>query len=316
MPTINPKRSTQGSPLTSLQHDLIHTIDRQDINTLIAQVNTLVAGSGIPTGVVLTTGSSILDAGFLWCDGSAVSRTTYAALFARIGVTFGAGDNSTTFNLPDCKGRVAIGAGAGSGLTNRVLGTYFGAETYHDTRSFTITNQPVTATVPSMTVSFSNMGSVTFPSFNAGTKDSLTFDAGAQGTLSGGSFPTISIAPQGGVISVSVSAPTHTFGEGIVTGVIPTISATVSPTDIAAGLKTNSTGGSFQVLSAGTPPSASLSGYIAPSQTGGTNTVSGAAATTPSTSITGATVSGSTVAANTQIAIMNPAVVFNFIIKT
>lgn len=49
-----------------------------------------------------------LPAGFLWEDGSAVSRTTYAKLFARLGGTYGGGDGSTTFNLPDSRGRVAV----------------------------------------------------------------------------------------------------------------------------------------------------------------------------------------------------------------
>jgi microcystin-dependent protein len=47
--------------------------------------------------------------GFLECDGSAVSRSTYAALFAVIGTTYGAGDGSTTFNVPDLTDKVAVG---------------------------------------------------------------------------------------------------------------------------------------------------------------------------------------------------------------
>jgi len=48
-------------------------------------------------------------AGFLLCDGAAVSRTTYARLFHLIGTTFGVGDGASTFNLPDMRGRVAMG---------------------------------------------------------------------------------------------------------------------------------------------------------------------------------------------------------------
>ena len=50
--------------------------------------------------------------GYLLCDGSAVSRTTYAALFAVVGTTFGAGDGSTTFNLPNYVDRMPIGVGS------------------------------------------------------------------------------------------------------------------------------------------------------------------------------------------------------------
>lgn len=68
-------------------------------------------------------------AGWLACDGSAVSRTTYPALFAALGGAtspWGQGDGSTTFNVPDFRGRVPIGAGQGAGLTNRVRGEYGG----------------------------------------------------------------------------------------------------------------------------------------------------------------------------------------------
>lgn len=51
---------------------------------------------------------------WLKCDGSAKSRATYAALFAEIGTTFGAGDGSTTFNVPDPQGRALVFAGSGS----------------------------------------------------------------------------------------------------------------------------------------------------------------------------------------------------------
>lgn len=78
-------------------------------------------------GVATATGA---PAGWLLCDGSAVSRTTYATLYAAIGDTWGAGDGSTTFNLPDLRGRAPIGAGTGSGLTARTLGGKVGAETH------------------------------------------------------------------------------------------------------------------------------------------------------------------------------------------
>ncbi len=54
---------------------------------------------------------STLETGWLWCDGTAVSRTTYAALFAVIGTTYGAGDGVNTFNVPDLRGRSPVGLG-------------------------------------------------------------------------------------------------------------------------------------------------------------------------------------------------------------
>lgn len=78
--------------------------------TLSAPVVTLPPANiaRMPGEVTLWTGSSA-PAGWLVCNGTAVSRVSYAALFAVIGTTYGIGDGSTTFNLPDLKGRVAVG---------------------------------------------------------------------------------------------------------------------------------------------------------------------------------------------------------------
>ena len=65
-----------------------------------------------PTGIVMPYAGSITPSGWLSADGSAVSRTTYASLFTAIGTNFGAGDGSTTFNLPDMRSRMPIGAGS------------------------------------------------------------------------------------------------------------------------------------------------------------------------------------------------------------
>lgn len=65
----------------------------------------------LPAGVVLDFAGSVAPAGFVICDGSAYSRTGFAALFAAIGVLHGAGDGTTTFNVPDYRGRVAVGVG-------------------------------------------------------------------------------------------------------------------------------------------------------------------------------------------------------------
>lgn len=91
--------------------------------------------STVPTGCILPYAGSSAPTGFLLCNGAAVSRTTYAALFGVIGTTYGAGDGSTTFNVPDLKGRSPLGAGAGSGLTNRTLAAKGGEENHALTSS-------------------------------------------------------------------------------------------------------------------------------------------------------------------------------------
>ena len=67
----------------------------------------------VPAGTILPFGGASAPSGWLLCDGSAVSRTTYAALFANISTAWGYGDNSTTFNLPDMRGRFPRGRDAG-----------------------------------------------------------------------------------------------------------------------------------------------------------------------------------------------------------
>lgn len=82
------------------------------------------------TGTILPTVATSAPTGWLLCDGSAVSRSTYANLYTLVGNAFGAGDGSTTFNLPDLRGRSVIGVGTGSGLSARTRGQTGGTETH------------------------------------------------------------------------------------------------------------------------------------------------------------------------------------------
>lgn len=94
------------------------------------------------TGIIFDYAGSTAPDGFLLCDGAAVSRATYAALFGVIGTTYGAGDGSTTFNVPDLRGRACVGkdnmggtaanrlTAAGGGVTGTTLGATGGTETH------------------------------------------------------------------------------------------------------------------------------------------------------------------------------------------
>lgn len=104
------------------------------------------SAAGMPIGVVqMFAGASAPSSSWLLCKGAAVSRTTYADLFTLIGTTYGAGDGSTTFNLPNFASRVPIGVGTGSGLTARALGATGGAES----ATLAETNLPATAIIVS-----------------------------------------------------------------------------------------------------------------------------------------------------------------------
>lgn len=92
---------------------------------------------GVPPGTVLFYAVATAPEGWLNANGAAVSRTTYARLFDIIGTTFGVGDGSTTFNLPDVTGRTIFGkeasatrlTSAGSSIVGSTLGATGGAET-------------------------------------------------------------------------------------------------------------------------------------------------------------------------------------------
>lgn len=75
-------------------------------------------------GMIIPKADAVVPVGFLECDGSALSRTTYADLFAVISTTYGAGDGSTTFNIPDLRGEFIRGWDNGKGVdSGRAIGT-------------------------------------------------------------------------------------------------------------------------------------------------------------------------------------------------
>ncbi len=81
--------------------------------------------TAVPTGGILAYGAASAPTGFLLCDGSLVSRATFSALFAIVGIAYGAGDGMTTFAVPDMRGRYPMGVAASG--TGNTLGATFGA---------------------------------------------------------------------------------------------------------------------------------------------------------------------------------------------
>ena len=124
---IAPASSSTAGLLKQLSGN---TTDYVNGTNACSNLITTLAGLLVPTGSVLEFAGSAAPTGFLLCDGTLRNRTTYAALFAVIGTTYGIGDGSTTFGVPDKRGRVAIGAGTGTGLTLRTLGVTGGEETH------------------------------------------------------------------------------------------------------------------------------------------------------------------------------------------
>jgi microcystin-dependent protein len=105
-------------------------------------MNSIQAAAGVPVGTIIMHGGYPPTAanpppGWLFCDGSAISRTTYAALYGVVGGLYGAGDGSSTFNLPDFRARAPIGCGSYTGsawvspVINGVYPGWVGGEWTH-----------------------------------------------------------------------------------------------------------------------------------------------------------------------------------------
>lgn len=90
-------------------------------------------GVSLDAGMLASFATTTAPAGWLVCDGSAVSRTSYADLFAAIGTTYGAGDESTTFNLPDLSGKLPLydGTATQGATTNGKAPNIYGTAAPH-----------------------------------------------------------------------------------------------------------------------------------------------------------------------------------------
>jgi len=141
---------------------------------------------GIPTATIVPWSSASVPTGFLECNGQAVSRSTYSALFAIVGTTYGAGDGSSTFLVPDLQDNIAMGksgtkALASTGGANTVASTgNVGGSTANATLS---TAQLASHTHPgkNSTGGRVNLGPV-LPGYSPGT---VSGDTGSAGSGSG-----------------------------------------------------------------------------------------------------------------------------------
>lgn len=127
--------NTNSVALTQAEYDALTTEEKNN-GTIYFITNgvpdNLIVNDSVPIGAIQAYAGTTTPTGWLICDGSAVSRTTYSELFEAIGTTYGSGDESTTFNLPDLRGRTAIGAGTGTATDATVhsLGDVGGEETH------------------------------------------------------------------------------------------------------------------------------------------------------------------------------------------
>lgn len=112
------KVNTSGIGANELANDSVTTVKIASNAVTQAKTN----NSLVPAGAVMPFAMMSVPTGWHWCDGTAYSRTTYALLFAAIGTTFGVGDGSTTFNVPDLRGRFVRSLGTSGGVSSLALG--------------------------------------------------------------------------------------------------------------------------------------------------------------------------------------------------
>lgn len=195
-------------------------------------LSTLTAGSGISItnaagaititaltllspGIVVPFAGAAAPTGWLFCDGSAVNRSVYAALFAIIGTTYGAGDGSTTFNLPNLVDKFTAGAGSAYALGSNGGSTTTSSAGSHNHTGLTGSTTLTTSQIPAHT--------------HTGTSDSTTLTGSfgpfrqslgpAAGASASGVFSTYAGGTSGDanngssqVVGINMSAPhTHSF---------------------------------------------------------------------------------------------------------
>lgn len=229
--------------------------------------------AALPIGTIIDYGASSLPSGYLACDGSAVSRSTYADLYTAIGTTWGVGDGSTTFNVPDLRGRTAIGSGTGSGLTARTLAGTGGAETHQ----LTVTEMPSHVHGGVIRNAGSNLsggaaigvgGNTTsaggdgahnnMQPFSVVTKAIKAFDVAGSGSGT-------AVGPAPGPPTSLTAAATGTSGQVLVSWTAPTYAPTTvsaaTPTDYLVEYSTSNTFSSpHRVASSGTGTSKTVTG--------------------------------------------------------
>lgn len=151
-----------------------------------ATMRTTLGASAVPTGSIIPFGGGFAPSGWLFCDGSNQSRTTYATLYAVLGDVFGAGDGSTTFGLPDLRGRVVAGKDNMGGTTAsrltapRVTGTTLGAVGGAETHTLLLTEIP--AHTHSTGIYASGGSSPPAPVAASATRTGSPYDTSSQGS--------------------------------------------------------------------------------------------------------------------------------------
>lgn len=203
-----------GITATQLASDSVTTVKILDANVTtakiadssvtLAKLAAALAVFLLPTGAVIpyasATGGETPPTGFLLCGGQEASRTTYAALFAAIGTTYGSGDGSTTFNLPDLRGNVVLGRDNMNGTSaNRVTFAVSGVDTTH---------VGAIGSTQSVTLALGNLPSHTHSITDPGHVHAMATDSTGANIYGNGANAGSSAAAPGGTTHNTSSAST------------------------------------------------------------------------------------------------------------
>lgn len=186
------------------------------------------AGLTAPVGTVMDFAGAAVPAGWLLCFGQAVSRTTYTSLFQALGTAWGAGDGSSTFNLPDCRGRFRAGidnmGGTAANRLNSVVTSALGAS--GGSQFIGSHSHPNTATA-STTV---GLGSMSASGFAAVTYPDWTTSITSVGVTTGGTSILVPATTGGDVVRTVFGQPVTVTLSGT-----PSASTSVAVNNASAG---------------------------------------------------------------------------------
>src|SRR5215831_373279 len=170
---------------------------------------------GVPTGCVLEFAGSAAPSGFLLCDGSAVSRSIYATLFGIISTTYGVGDGSSTFNVPDVRGRVIVGVGTVAAVNaigkneNQAVGSRQMVHSHSSSHNLTLPNHGHNVSDPT----HAHGNSFTLANYSGGTGNGVFH---AQGTSQNAGYSITNQPLDGGIsgagTGIGVGNPTSLPG--------------------------------------------------------------------------------------------------------
>lgn len=260
MPTINPVLPNDGEdadaidvsgPILAILSVLNGHVDEDNLEdgaVLFTKLASAVANALVPTGTILAYGGATTpNSDWLLCYGQAVSRSTYSSLYAILGDLYGVGNGTTTFNLPDFRGRVPVGNDAmGGTAANRI----------QRTSTITTTNGSPTGTVGSatglsvgMTIVSTNVPANTTITAITGTTVTMSANATGAGTNVAARFSMVGdaqvLGKAGGadvhqLTAAQIAAHTHVVSSAF------TAVPTASPT---ANVWNGSVGSSFSITS-------------------------------------------------------------------